>query len=115
MREKYNNLINSLKEKGKICIAFSGGVDSTFLLKVAQNVLGENVLAITVRSSMYPDRELKESKEFCKSLKIKHIFLDANEYSVPEFVANSKDRCYFCKKGIFSKVKVLILLQMEVI
>ena len=62
MREKYNNLINSLKEKGKICIAFSGGVDSTFLLKVAQNVLGENVLAITVRSSMYPDRELKESK-----------------------------------------------------
>ena len=105
MREKYNNLINSLKEKGKICIAFSGGVDSTFLLKVAQNVLGENVLAITVRSSMYPDRELKESKEFCKSLKIKHIFLDANEYSVPEFVGNSKNRCYFCKKGIFSKVK----------
>lgn len=105
MRDKYNNLINNLKEKKKICIAFSGGVDSTFLLKVAQNVLGENVLAITVRSSMCPDRELKEAEEFCKSLEIKHIFIDANEYSVPEFVENSKERCYFCKKGIFSKVK----------
>lgn len=105
MIKKYNKLISILKEKQRICIAFSGGVDSTFLLKVAQIALGENVLAITVKSSMCPHRELKEAEEFCKSIGVKHIFLDANEYSVPEFVENGKERCYFCKKGIFTKVK----------
>ncbi|MEG1870891.1 MAG: ATP-dependent sacrificial sulfur transferase LarE [Peptostreptococcaceae bacterium] len=105
--EKYNKLLDRLKKKGNICIAFSGGVDSTFLLKAAKIVLGENVLAITVTSSMCPNRELEEAKLFCMEIGVKHILLEANEYKVQEFVENGKERCYFCKKGIFMKVKAV--------
>lgn len=105
MGNKYNVLIEFLKEKKKICIAFSGGVDSTFLLKVAKEALDKNVLAITVVSSMNPEREVKESIEFCKEIGVKHILIEADEYNIPEFVANNKERCYFCKKAIFKKIK----------
>lgn len=103
--EKYEVLLERLKEKENICIAFSGGVDSTFLLKAAKVALGKNVLAITVASSMCPERELTEAKKFCDEIGVRHILIEADEYSVPEFVENDKERCYFCKKGIFTKVK----------
>lgn len=105
MENNYEVLIKILKEKKKICIAFSGGVDSTFLLKAAKEALDKNVLAITIVSSMNPKREIKESIEFCKEIGVKHILIDADEYSIPEFVANDKERCYFCKKAIFTKIK----------
>lgn len=104
---KYNRLLENLKSRGNICVAFSGGVDSTFLLKAAKIALGDNVIAITVTSSMCPDRELEEAKSFCREIGVKHILLEADEYSVPEFVENGKERCYFCKKGIFTKVKAV--------
>lgn len=104
MDNKYYEFIELLKLKEKICIAFSGGVDSTFLLKASQIALGKNILAITVISSMTPKRDIEGSVNFCRELGIKHILMDANEYDVPEFIANDKDRCYFCKKGIFTKV-----------
>ena len=105
MYNNYEMLIKILKEKKKICIAFSGGVDSTFLLKAAKEALDKNILAITIVSSMNPKREIKESVEFCKEIGVKHILIDADEYSIPEFVANDKERCYFCKKEIFTKIK----------
>ncbi len=106
MREKYNQLIEELKALKSVCIAFSGGVDSTYLLDVAHQVLGnEHVLAVTVASSMCPQKEQKEAFDFAKSRGIKHIVIEANEYTIPEFVANDKDRCYFCKKAIFTKIK----------
>ena len=105
MDNNYEMLIKILKEKKKICIAFSGGVDSTFLLKAAKEALDKNILAITIVSSMNPKREIKESVEFCKEIGVKHILIDADEYSIPEFVANDKERCYFCKKEIFTKIK----------
>lgn len=105
MDNNYEMLIKILKEKKKICIAFSGGVDSTFLLKAAKEALDKNILAITIVSSMNPKREIKESVEFCKEIGVKHILIDADEYSIPEFVANDKERCYFCKKALFTKIK----------
>lgn len=105
MENKYKMLVENLREKKKVSIAFSAGVDSTLLLKVAKETLGENVIAITVISSMNPEREVKESIEFCKEIGVKHILIEANEYSIPEFVANNKERCYFCKRGIFTKIR----------
>ena len=105
MSDKYNKLVKFLKDKGKVCIGFSGGVDSTFLLSVAKKVLGDNVLAVTALSSMNPEREKNESVNFCKSIEAKHILIEADEYSIPEFVLNNKERCYFCKKSIFTKIK----------
>ena len=103
--EKYEKLINYLKTLDSICIAYSSGVDSTFLLKAAKEALGEKVFAITVNSSMCPDKEINEAKKFTKELNIKHIIIDANEFSIPEFVENDKDRCYYCKKAIFTSIK----------
>lgn len=103
--KKYKELIKEIKSKKKICIAFSGGVDSTFLIKAAKIALGDNVLAITVISSMCSERELKEAVDFCKEIGVKHILIEADEYSIPEFVENGSERCYFCKRGIFTKVK----------
>lgn len=105
MSDKYNKLVKFLKDKGKVCIGFSGGVDSTFLLSVAKKVLGDNVLAVTALSSMNPEREKNEGVNFCKSIEAKHILIEADEYSIPEFVLNNKERCYFCKKSIFTKIK----------
>lgn len=104
---KYEELINRLKESKKICIAFSGGIDSTFLLKAAKIALEDNVMAVTVVSSMCPEREVLEAKKICNELEVKHILIEADEYSIPEFVDNGKDRCYFCKKGIFTKIKAV--------
>lgn len=105
MQCKYYKLIELLKDKERICIAFSGGVDSTFLLKVAKMSLGNNVLAVTALSSMIPKREIKEATDFCKEEGIKQILINADEYNIPEFINNSKERCYFCKKSIFTKIK----------
>ncbi|WHH61695.1 ATP-dependent sacrificial sulfur transferase LarE [Petroclostridium sp. X23] len=102
---KYNHLKNYIKDLGSLCVAFSGGVDSTFLLAAAHQVLENKAMAVTVRSSMYTQREFNEAKSFAESLGVKHIIMDANEYNIKEFVDNTKDRCYFCKHAIFSMIK----------
>ena len=107
MREKYKQLVKELKALESVCIAFSGGVDSTYLLDVAQRVLGERVIAVTVSSSMCPQKEQQEAFDFATKRGIKHLVIKANEYEIPEFVENNKERCYFCKKAIFSKIKAV--------
>lgn len=103
--EKYKNLESLLKSYGKISVAFSGGVDSSFLVVAAKKILGkENVLAINLISSMQPKSEENYAKDFADKYDINLIRIPANEYSIHGFVENSKDRCYFCKHAIFSKV-----------
>ncbi len=104
LHEKYNKLKEYLSGLGSIVIAFSSGVDSTFLLKTAKDVLGDNVLAVTARSCSFPKRELNEAQCFCVDEKIKHIVIDSEELSIEGFRQNPKNRCYLCKHELFSKI-----------
>ncbi|WP_242840982.1 ATP-dependent sacrificial sulfur transferase LarE [Butyrivibrio sp. AE3004] len=104
LEEKYINLQNIIRNYDRLAIAFSGGVDSTFLLKVARDVLLDNVVAITARSVSFPEREHKESEDFCKVSGIKQIVVDVDQMSIEGFKNNPPDRCYLCKKVIFETI-----------
>lgn len=88
-----------------ICIAYSGGVDSTFLLRVSKDVLGENVLAVTATSPTYPQRELKEAIESAQKIGVRHLLISSNELDIPGFSENTTNRCYYCKHDLFQKLK----------
>jgi len=103
-RKKINKLKKILKDMGSLIIAFSGGVDSSFLLKIAENVLGKNVIAVTAKSLTYPRREFEDAKRIARSLNCRQIIIDSNELKIKEFRNNSKNRCYFCKKELFLKL-----------
>ncbi|MCR5150344.1 MAG: ATP-dependent sacrificial sulfur transferase LarE, partial [Clostridiales bacterium] len=107
LNTKYDKLINNLKAFGNVAVAFSGGVDSTFLLKAAQIALGENVLAVTARSCSFPERELKEAVAFCKSEGIKHYIVESEELDIDGFSDNPPNRCYLCKKELFEKIMII--------
>ena len=103
--EKYEVLKSYLSELGSVAVAFSSGVDSTFLLKTAHDVLGDNAIAITASSNLFPKRELKEASTFCKNENIKQIVFFVDELSIDGFRDNPPDRCYICKRSIFTKIK----------
>jgi uncharacterized protein len=103
--KKYENLKNKLKSMGKILVAFSGGVDSTFLLKVTKDVLGDNVLAVIASSETYPEREQKEALRIAEDLNVRHKVIHTKELDDPNFRDNPPERCYFCKKELFSRLK----------
>jgi uncharacterized protein len=88
-------------------IAFSGGVDSTFLAKVAAGVLGERVLLVTATSCTYPASELADAKRLAQQLNIKHHVIVSEEIDIPGFSENTPDRCYHCKHELFSQLKKL--------
>ena len=102
---KLDQLKTNLKKMGSVAIGFSGGVDSTFLLSVAHEVLGENVIAVTGVSSTFSQKENEEAECFTSNIGIKHVFVDSEEIENDDFSKNSKNRCYFCKKELFSKIK----------
>ena len=104
LKNKYEKLKEYLKSLKSLVIAFSGGVDSTFLLKVAKEALGENVVAVTAKSASFPDRERKEAENFCKNEDIKYIQLVSEELQIEGFSHNPKNRCYLCKKELFNKI-----------
>jgi uncharacterized protein len=101
LKKKYDNLIEILKGYGKVAVAFSGGVDSTFLLYAASQALGDGAVALTSRSGFVPAREFNEADEYCASLKVRHIVLDTDVLSIPGVAENPKDRCYICKRALF--------------
>lgn len=105
LHEKKQHLESFLRELGSVVVAFSSGVDSTFLLKVAHNVLGEKVIAVTAQSCSFPARELDEAKAFCEAEGIKHIIVDSEELSIEGFSQNPKNRCYMCKHELFTKIR----------
>lgn len=103
--EKLGILIKNIKEMDSLAVAFSGGVDSTFLLKVAYDVLKDKVVAVTARSSTYPEREFREATNFAEKLGVKHIVIVSEELEIEGFSDNPVNRCYFCKNELFSKIK----------
>lgn len=103
--EKFQLLKENLKKIRSAAIAYSGGVDSTFLLRAAYDVLGNDVIAVTARSSTYPEREFKEAKEYIEKLGAQHIVIISEELEIEGFAKNPVNRCYYCKTELFSKIR----------
>ncbi|MDR1651872.1 MAG: ATP-dependent sacrificial sulfur transferase LarE [Synergistaceae bacterium] len=104
VRAKYENLKDYIRSLGSLAVAFSGGVDSTFLLKTARGVLGDRVIAVTARSCSFPERELSEAAVFCASEGITHVICDSEELEIEGFSQNPPNRCYLCKHELFTKI-----------
>lgn len=104
---KLDALKEHLKALGCVCVAYSGGVDSTFLVKVAHDVLGEKAFALTNHCSLYPLREHAESVDFARNEGFEQTVVSLDPLQLPEFQDNPPDRCYHCKKALFSRLQAM--------
>lgn len=105
LERKYGQLKDRIASEGKASVAFSGGVDSVFLLYAAREALGDQVLALTVSLHAVPKKELAEAKEFCRAHGIRHRIECVDEFTIEGFADNPPDRCYLCKKALFTEMK----------
>lgn len=105
LQEKYNKLLNILRSTGSLAVAFSGGVDSAFLVYAAHEALGEKLLAITVTTQSYPRHEAADAAKILQSYGVKHAQIELNQLVIPGFCENGAQRCYYCKYALFTKIK----------
>ena len=105
LNQKLEHLEAYLRNLGSLAVGFSGGVDSSLLLYVAHEVLGDRAIAVTGEDASVPQRELEEAKAFCEERGIRQIICHVDPFQEEGFRHNSPDRCYFCKHGIFSEIQ----------
>ena len=105
LQEKKDKLYAIIRDMGGCVVGFSGGVDSTLLFAVAAEVLGDRALAVTATSETYPERERREAEAFAKKIGGRHRVVESEELDIPGFAENPKNRCYYCKSELFTKLR----------
>jgi uncharacterized protein len=116
LQEKKAQLAGILKKYERLVIAFSGGVDSSFLLAMACKVLGDKVTAVTAESPVHPLRERKAAADLALALQVDHVIIQSHEMELPDFLANPENRCYICKRHVFGQFfKIAAKLDIETV
>ena len=107
LNEKYENLTQLIASMGRTLIAYSGGVDSTFLAKVALETIGRDAVAVTALSPTYPATEMEEAKRYAAEIGIEHRLIETHELEKEAYAVNNPDRCFHCKKELFTEMQVI--------
>lgn len=106
LRQKYKELKKIIKKLDSAIVAFSGGVDSALILKIAYDVLGNNVVAVTADSPSLPRTELEEAKKIARQIGARHLVINTDETKNNDYLKNPGNRCYYCKTELYSKLKI---------